>query len=89
MIKVSKIDWLGGHRLRFRFNDDSVGEMDFAALVNEPGPMAEPLRDPAYFKRVLLDHGAPTWPNGFDVAPAWLYRELDSAGGLVRASVAS
>jgi hypothetical protein len=89
MIKVSKIDWLGGHRLQFRFNDDSAGEMDFAALVNEPGPMVEPLRDPAYFKRVLLDHGAPTWPNGFDMAPAWLYRELDSAGALVRASVAS
>jgi hypothetical protein len=33
MIKVSKIDWLGGYRLRFRFNDDSVGEMDLAALV--------------------------------------------------------
>jgi hypothetical protein len=88
MIKVSKIDWLGGYRLRFRFNDDSVGELDFAALVNEPGPMAEPLRDLAYFRRVFLEHGAPTWPNGFDVAPAWLHRELDSAGALSRAIVA-
>jgi hypothetical protein len=88
MIKVSKIDWLGGHRLRFRFNDDSIGKMDFAALVNEPGPMVEPLRDPAYFKRVFLEHGSPTWPNGFDVAPAWLYRELEHAGALSRAIVA-
>jgi hypothetical protein len=53
MIKVSKIDWLGGHRLRFRFNDDSVGELDFVALVNEPGPMVEPLRETAYFARVF------------------------------------
>jgi hypothetical protein len=53
MIKVSKIDWLGGHRLRFRFNDDTVGELDFSALANDPGPMVEPLRDPAYFKRVF------------------------------------
>ena len=88
MIKVSKIDWLGGHRLQFRFNDGSVGELDFAAVVNEPGPMVEPLRDPAYFKRVFLEHGAPTWPNGFDVAPAWLHRELESAGALSRATVA-
>ena len=35
MIKVSRIEWLGGYRLRFRFNDESVGEYDFAKLVNE------------------------------------------------------
>jgi hypothetical protein len=69
MIKVSKIDWLGGHRLRFHFSDDTVGDYDFAALVAETGPMIEPLRDVAFFKRVYLEFGAPTWPNGFDVAP--------------------
>jgi hypothetical protein len=42
----------------------------------------------ASFKRVFLEHGAPTWPNGFDVAPAWLHRELESAGALSRATVA-
>ncbi len=80
MIKVTKVESIGGHRLRFRFNDDSVGEYDFSRLVSEPGPMVEPLRDPGYFKRVFLEHGAPTWPNGFDLAPEWLYREVESAG---------
>ncbi len=84
MIKVSKIDWLGDHRLRFRFNDESVGEYDFAALVSEPGPMVEPLRDPNYFRRVFLEFGAPTWPNGFDIAPEWLHREIAAAGKLAR-----
>jgi hypothetical protein len=84
MIKVSRINWLGGHRLEFRFTDDSVGEYDFAALVNESGPMIEPLRDVDYFKRVFLEFGAPTWPNGFDVAPEWLHRELIAAGKLSR-----
>jgi Protein of unknown function (DUF2442) len=88
MIKISKIDWLAGYRLRFRFSDDSVGEYDFSALVNENGPMIEPLRDLVYFKRVFLEHGAPTWPNGFDAAPAWLYREIEAAGNLVRPAVA-
>ncbi len=88
MIKVSRIEWLGGYRLRFRFNDESVGEYDFAKLVNEAGPMVEPLRDLAYFKRVFLEYGAPTWPNGFDVAPAWLHREIAAAGNLVRPAVA-
>src|SRR5438477_12302078 len=36
MIKVSKIAWAGGHRLRIRFTDDSAGEYDFGPLVNEP-----------------------------------------------------
>jgi len=88
MIKVSKIEWAGGHRLRFRFTDDTAGEYDFGMLVNEPGPMVGPLRDLAYFKRVFLEFGAPTWPNGFDVAPAWLHREIAANGELVRPTAA-
>jgi hypothetical protein len=84
MIKVSKIDWVGGHRLRFRFTDDSVGELDFAKIVQESGPMVEPLRSIDYFKRVFLEFGAPTWPNGFDVAPGWLHQEIAAAGNLAR-----
>ncbi len=84
MIKVSKINWLGGHRLQFGFTDDSVGEYDFSALVNEPGPMVEPLRNLDYFKRVFLEFGAPSWPNGFDIAPEWLHREISVAGKFAR-----
>ncbi len=84
MIKVSKIEWQGGHRLQFRFTDETVGEYDFAGLVNEAGPMVEPLRDIRYFKRVFLEFGAPTWPNGFDIAPEWLHREIAAAGKLAR-----
>ena len=88
MIKVSKMEWLGGHRLGFRFSDDSSGEYDFATLVSESGPMIEPLRDLDYFKRVFLEFGAPTWPNGFDIAPDWLHREIDTAGKLKRHAAA-
>jgi hypothetical protein len=88
MIKVSKVEHLGGHRLRFRFNDDTVGEYDFARLVAETGPMVQPLRDQDYFRRVFLDHGAPTWPNGFDLAPEWLHREIEAVGALSRATLA-
>jgi hypothetical protein len=88
MIKVSKIEWLGGYKLGFRFTDGSAGEHDFASLVNEGGPMVEPLRDLDYFKRVFLEFGAPTWPNGFDVAPDWLHRELEAAGRLTRHAAA-
>jgi hypothetical protein len=81
MIKVTKIKCLGGYRLHAMFSDGTVGEHDFSALVAESGPMVEPLRDPAYFARVFLEDGAPTWPNGFDMDPEWLRREIEATGG--------
>jgi hypothetical protein len=74
--------------LRVRFNDGSEGIHDFAAMVNEPGSMLKPLRDEAYFARVFLEFGAPTWPNGFDIAPEWLRREMEATGELSGIAVA-
>jgi hypothetical protein len=45
--------------------------------------MGEPLRDPAYFARVYLEQGAPTWPNGFDMFPDWPRREIEAAGAWI------
>jgi hypothetical protein len=88
MIKVAKIKCLGGHRLRATFSDGMAGEYDFSAIVSGSGPMVEPLRDSAFFARVFLEDGAPTWPNGFDVAPGWLRREIEAAGALARDAAA-
>jgi hypothetical protein len=88
MMKVAKITYLDGYRVRATFSDGMAGEYDFAAVVKEGGPMVEPLRDPSYFARVFLEDGAPTWPNGFDAAPGWLRRELESAGPLARDAAA-
>ena len=84
LTKVTRLEKLGGFRLRVRFTDGSEGVHDFAALVNEAGPMLEPLRDETYFTRVFLEFGALTWPNGFDIAPEWLRREMEAAGALAR-----
>jgi hypothetical protein len=84
LTKLTRLEKLGGFRLRLRFSDGSEGEHDFAAMVKEPGPMLEALRDEAYFKRVFLEFGAPTWPNGFDIAPEWLRREMEAAGELTQ-----
>ena len=84
LTKMVRLEKLGGFRLRLRFSDGSEGEHDFAAMVQEAGPMMEPLRDPDYFARVFLELGAPTWPNGFDIAPEWLRREMEAAGELTQ-----
>jgi len=82
LTKVTRLEWLRGFQLRVRFSDGSGGVHDFSAMVNEPGTMLEPLRDEAYFSRGFLEFGAPTWPNGFDIAPEWLRREMQAAGEL-------
>lgn len=51
--------------------------------------MIQPLKDPAYFARALLEEGAPTWPNGFDLDPIALYVRLRDAGALRAAGVAA
>jgi hypothetical protein len=84
LTKVASLEKLGGFRLRVRFNDGSEGVHDFAAMINERGPMLEPLRDESYFARVFLEFGAPTWPNAFDIAPEWLRREMEAASELSR-----
>jgi hypothetical protein len=47
MIEVTKLKYLGGHRLHATFSDGTAGEHDFSALLAASGPMG-PLRDPAY-----------------------------------------
>ena len=84
MIKVAKLRYLDGYRLRATFSDGMAGEFDFSGIVKEGGPMVEPLRDTSYFARVFLEDGAPTWPNGFDAAPGWLRREIEARGALAR-----
>ncbi|MEA2877432.1 MAG: hypothetical protein QOF14_2628 [Hyphomicrobiales bacterium] len=84
LTKVARLERLGGFRLRVKFNDGSEGTHDFSAMVKEPGSALEPLRDEAYFARVFLEFGAPTWPNGFDISPEWLRREMEAAGELTR-----
>ena len=84
LTKVTGLERLGGYRLRIQFNDGSEGVRDFASTVREPGSMLQPLQDEGYFERVFLEFGALTWPNGFDIAPEWLRREMHEAGELRR-----
>jgi hypothetical protein len=86
MISVVRIEKLDGHKLRIRFSDGSEGVHDFSTMVGETGPMIEPLRDEAYFARAFLEFGALTWPNGYDIAPEWLRREMAAAGELAQAA---
>ena len=88
LIKINRVDVVGDHRLRLWFTDGSMGERDFKAELTKAGPMAEPLLDPAFFAQVFLDQGAPTWPNGYDMAPWALHKDIQSEGLLRQAASA-
>jgi Protein of unknown function (DUF2442) len=82
LIKVRSARYLGGHRLMIEFSDDPVGERDFSFLMRDRGPMVEPLKDPAYFRRAFVEDGVQTWPNGYDWDPIALHDEMKQAGEL-------
>lgn len=82
MVDVRRLRPLEGHRLWLRFTDGSEGVRDLSDLVAQGGPMVEPLKSPEYFARAVVEMGAPTWPNGFDIDPINLYLELREAGAL-------
>ena len=84
IVKVVRVEPLGGHRLRLRFSDGSQGERDFSDIVGESGPMVEPLKSPEFFAHVFLEFGTLTWPNGFDLDSIALHDEMDRAGLLHR-----
>jgi hypothetical protein len=73
MITVVRVEPLEAYRLRLTFSDGSSGEVDLSTRLW--GPVFEPLRDLAYFRRVRVDRAAGTivWPNGADIAPETLH----------------
>ena len=87
MIKVVAVEALEKHKLRVRFSDGTEGVRDFSDILAEGGQMVEPLRDPSIFSKVFIELGAPTWPNGYDIAPWTLHKELADAKLLTRSAV--
>jgi Protein of unknown function (DUF2442) len=88
MIEVIGVRPLGDFKLEVEFSDATIGVRDFAFIREKTGPMAEPLKDPAYFARVFIEQGALTWPNGYDGDPIALHDEMKAAGLLRRADAA-
>ena len=80
IVKIVRVDQLGGFRLRLHFSDGTEGERDFSDIVAAGGPMIEPLRDPAFFARVFIELGTLTWPNGFDLDSIALHDEMKKVG---------
>jgi len=85
ILHIVNAEVAGGHRLRLEFDDHTQKTVDLRPLLE--GPVFEPLRDPKYFARVVVDPvcGTVVWPNGADFAPEALY-DLPNEVAVRRAS---
>lgn len=86
LVKVLDARPLDGFRLFVRFSNGEEGVRDCTEMVAETGPMVEPLRDPKFFRRVFVELGALTWPNGYDIDSTALNMEMRDAGELTPAA---
>jgi hypothetical protein len=86
MVDVLRLKPLPDWCLWLRFSDGLEGVYNLKDFVHAGGSMVEPLVDPAYFGRVFVEMGAPTWPNGLDIDPINAYMTLRDAGLLTRSA---
>ena len=74
---VTRAEHRGGYAIHLTFNDGAEGVVDFTRWLT--GPVFEPLREPAYFRRFFVEGGTVSWPNGADIAPETLYEQAKSS----------
>lgn len=85
MLEITHAEHVDGYRVRLVFNTGEAGVVDLEAALW--GPVFEPLRDPAAFRRFTVSDVLHTlaWDNGADFAPEFLHdRMLEQAGVAAR-----
>ena len=72
---IKKVIANSKYELKCTFENDVVKTFDFKPLLKKKGSMLEPLRSVDYFKKVFLEMGVPTWPNGYDICADVIYMQ--------------
>jgi hypothetical protein len=57
------------------FDNGITKEFDMNTVLSKSGPMIQPLQDLIFFKKVFIEMGTPTWPNGFDLCSDVVYQQ--------------
>jgi hypothetical protein len=77
---VTDVSHAGEYKLNIRFEDGADLIVDLSEHLD--GPIFEPLKNPAFFKRFTLNRDIETvvWPNGADFSPDFLYEIGERTG---------
>ncbi|MCX7001378.1 MAG: DUF2442 domain-containing protein [Candidatus Sumerlaeota bacterium] len=77
---VIDASYLGGYKLRIRFEDEEERVVDLSKHLD--GPVFDPLKNLTFFKQFAVNHDIDTiiWPNGADFSPDFLYEVGEKAG---------
>ena len=77
MNDITRVRHVRGYVCYIEFDDGSSGEVDLTAYLDK-GPILAALADIDFFKRVGIEGGTLSWPNGADTAPERIYEMLHS-----------
>jgi len=69
--QVIEAKYVSGYCIELFFNTGLRKTVDFTHWLK--GPVFEPLRNRAEFRRFFIAGGSVCWPNGADIAPETLY----------------
>jgi len=72
---VVKVKAKPGYQLECIFDDGLVKSYDMSFVSKKKATMLIPFKDEKFFKKVFLEMGTPTWPNGYDICADVLYRD--------------
>lgn len=72
---VLKVQALAGFKIKCFFDNGEIRQFDMAYIKKEKGTLLKDLRNLSYFKKVFVEMGSPTWPNGYDVCADLIYRD--------------
>lgn len=69
--QVIEAKYVSGHKIELLFNTGLRKTVDFTRWLR--GPVFEPLRDHAEFRKFFIAGGTVCWQNGADIAPETLF----------------
>lgn len=71
---VLEVTPVSSRALSIRFEDGLIGLLDID--VSFCTGVFEPLKDDSFIRNAATKNGVLTWPNGLDLAPDTMYREI-------------
>ncbi len=74
MIKVIKVVPHPNFKLTVTFENNQISVIDMNFILNESGPVVDPLKAYENFQKVYIENGIITWPTGYDIDPAYLQK---------------